>query len=603
MRRHPRQPRAAVLSLCLAALVGAAPAFSQESTILGGDLGTPNHPIFDLNVLLGAGRIYDAGYYGVSSVIGNVEAGHVWKDHEVFGMAIDAEGNLTLSTGIKVAAFVDAAHSSALTAPESPANPSVNALGSIDLHATAVGHVLAGLGFFAHQYGIAYGSTLWSGAIATSFEPNGAFSTDFASMRMPYEAFFTGNLPGLTRAADVINSSWGDSDDKSGSGAASLLTDALAAANPLTTFVVSAGNGGPASGTVGGPGTGYNGITVGALGGSGEASPYDRPSTFTSRGPMDFYNPETGQTIAGVRAAVTLAAPGEDFAVAYYGGPEGSAPKPIDGSLPDNLYIINAAGTSFSAPLVSSGVALLKDVARNHPALAANPHALDTRVVKAVLMASAHRTQGWDNGQRLVGDVVRTTQSLDWTVGAGRMDLARAYDVLTGATADIAGLSGGQIHAQGWDYGSVALGEANTYTFFDALPADVRLTIALTWFVHREFNASIADESSLSDVAFANLDLQIWLLGTHGDFLTLVAESASLYNNVEFLSYDLIAGGNYGLKVLFNGVAYDLTEGLSAETYALAWSVSAIPEPAAVAAWTAFAGLILACHLRRRRAA
>lgn len=591
MRRHPRPLRATALPFFLAALLGASTGLAQSGTILGGDVIAPDAPVFDLNVLLGADRIYNEGYGGFSTVIANVEAGHVWKDHEVF------------TTLGQVQAFVDAAHATAITTPTAPVNPAVNALGSIDVHATAVGHVLAGFGFYAHQYGIAYGATLWSGAIATSFEPNGSFDTDFTSLRVPYESFFTGNRTGLTQAADVINSSWGDSSDAAGIGAATVLTDALAAANPLTTFVVSAGNGGPDSGTVGGPGTGYNGITVGALGGSGETSPYNRPATFTSRGPMDFYNPETDQTIIGVRAAVTLAAPGEDFAVAYYGGPEGSAPEPIpgEGPLPTDLYIINAAGTSFAAPLVSSGVALLKDVAYNHETLAGNTHARDTRIIKSVLMASAHRTQGWDNGQQLVGGVVRTTQSLDWTVGAGRMDLARAYDVLTATTADVAGLGGGQIGAQGWDFASVTLGGANSYTFFDALPSDVRLTIALTWFIQREFNASLSDETSLSDIAFANLDLQIWLLDGNGDFLTLLAESSSLYNNVEFLSYDLVTGGRYGVKVLFDEVVYDLTDLHTVETYGLSWTVTAIPEPAAVAAWTAFAGLLLACHLRRRQ--
>lgn len=591
MRCHPSTLRVRILSASLTVLLGASTGLSQQSAILGGDTIAPDAPLFDLNVLLGADKIYNAGYGGFSTIIANVEAGHVWKDHEVF------------TTLGQVTKFVDAAHASALGAPEAPVNPAVNALGSVDLHATAVGHVLAGFGFYAHQYGIAYGATLWSGAIATSFEADGAFSTDFASMRVPYESFFTGNRTGLTQAADVINSSWGDSDDKSGTGSASMLTDALAAANPLTTFVVSAGNSGPDSGTVGGPGTGYNGITVGALGGSGEASPYDRPASFSSRGPMDFYNPETDQTIAGVRAAVTLAAPGEDFAVAYYGGTEGSAPEPYtgEGPLPTDYYILNVAGTSFSAPLVSSGVALLKDVAYNHASLVSNANARDTRVIKAILMASAHRTQGWNNGQALDGGVIRTTQSLDWTVGAGRMDLGHAYDVLTGQTSDVAGLGGGQIGAQGWDYATVALGDSNAYTFFDALPADVRLTIALTWFIERGFNASLSDETSLSEVAFGNLDLQLWMLDENGGFLTLVAESVSLYNNVEFLSVDLLSGGDYGVKVLFDGVIYDLTDAYDAATYGLAWSVTAIPEPAAAALWTAFAGLLLACNRRRQR--
>ena len=124
--------------------------------------------------------------------------------------------------------------------------------------------------------------------------------------------------------------------------------------------------------------------------------------------------------------------------------------------------------------------------------------------------------------------------------------------------------------------------------------------IALTWFIERGFNSTLADETSLSEIAFANLDLQIWLLDENGSFLTLVAESSSDYNNVEFLSYDLVTGGDYGVRVLFNEVIYDLTDAYDTTSDGLARSVTAIPEPAAFTLWLAFSGLLLACHRRRR---
>ena len=65
---------------------------------------------------------------------------------------------------------------------------------------------------------------------------------------------------------------------------------------------------------------------------------------------------------------------------------------------------------------------------------------LRSRVIKAVLLNSADKTPGWDNGQSLQRfngtTLLRTTQGLDYTVGAGRMNLTRAWDQFTAATTD-----------------------------------------------------------------------------------------------------------------------------------------------------------------------
>ena len=98
------------------------------------------------------------------------------------------------------------------------------------------------------------------------------------------------------RVADVINSSWGF-EDPTGSSFEAMTIDALALANH-TTVVISAGNSGPGANTVGGPASGYNKIAVGALAADNSNFPYLRPAEFSSRGPNDFYNPQTGVTKA-----------------------------------------------------------------------------------------------------------------------------------------------------------------------------------------------------------------------------------------------------------------------------------------------------------------
>ena len=95
-------------------------------------------------------------------------------------------------------------------------------LGQFDYHATAVGHTLGGLGQgYWYQVGVAPLAQLWSGAIATSWEPppapgyfiNGFDVTD-ESFLYPYvTSMRTGLVIGSgTVRTNVVNSSWGYSD-------------------------------------------------------------------------------------------------------------------------------------------------------------------------------------------------------------------------------------------------------------------------------------------------------------------------------------------------------------------------------------------------------
>src|SRR5207244_11332849 len=114
------------------------------------------------------------------------------------------------------------------------------------------------------------------------------------------QALVTGINGVPSQVVDVINSSYGDPDDKTGahSGDVSRAIDALVyRANQAhgATQVIGAGNSGPAANTILGPASGYNTITVGALGvvvGSPAGPPrYLDVSLFSSRGPQDFFLP------------------------------------------------------------------------------------------------------------------------------------------------------------------------------------------------------------------------------------------------------------------------------------------------------------------------
>jgi hypothetical protein len=562
---------------------------NARSLLITQQVGTNNLTTnYFTNEVVGAMLFYNEGFYGQRSVIANVEAGYIWNVHEVFDRSqIPAE--------LGVSAAVTHYVADASITPE------------YDFHATMVGHVLAGTGYTAEnggqfdygaadvspfvKAGIAPFAELWSGAIATSFSPEdiGSFSTTTEATLSPYRTFFRG-IAG--RKADVINSSWGG-DDPGATAETTRTIDALARENSTVAFVVSAGNSGDFP--VSAPGSGYNNITVGSVGGTH----FLTPSVFSSREAVDFYNPAKGETIAGVRAAVDIAAPGENLALAAYLGKTGGLTPRTDlvqDVSPSDLYFPGMSGTSFSAPIVAGGIGLLKDVVHYYEEnlVPLSAYTLDTRVVKSVLMAGATRTEGWNNGQTEQNGVITTTQSLDYATGAGAMNLEKTADIyLLSGTQDVAGLGGGAISSKGWDYGQLAEGGANEYRFTDSFTGQVELTISLNWFTGMDF-----DENDIGrSLSFANLNLEVWQI-IDGALGNKVAESISLYNNAEFLRIALDTPGEYAIRVAFLGMIYDLDPAANDTDYALAWQAEAVPEPAA---WVlVLAGVIVGWVIRRR---
>lgn len=544
---------------------------------------------FDLNVFLGADAYYDHAtpIIGQNTVTTNLEAGYLWNGHETLQHV--ATGTTTFVSG------TSAWGGSSVAA-------------KYDRHATWASMLIGGrqtVGGGVYQDGIAFGTDLRSAALASSWSSPAyalSFSLTTESFLVPYQRTFG--------VADVVNSSYAFT-DPAGTNGYSVVMDAYAFQAPLTTYVVSAGNAGPASNTIGSPGSAYNAITVAAL---TNANTFDTVAGFSSRGPQSFgYLTASGSVvIPGVRAAVDISAPGASLVSGFWGGQAGGNNPTLSSSTNQgtqpNDYSLGIAGTSFASPLVAGGAALVASAAKTLPGLASNPDAAQSVVVKSLLLTGADKTTGWSNGQQAVTvggtSYVRTTQSLDYAAGAGRMNLATTFGLQVNGQRDVVGTGTGglgSVAITGWDYGNAVVGATNDYVIDAVLTGSTTLTATLDWLRCRSFDYAT---TAYADVAQANLNLSIWELGGGNAFTTLVARSESLYNLVEHLSFTLPRSSRYGLRVEYPFNTFDTSTGAVWGTvaypqeYAVSWS--AVPEPSLAMASLAAAGI--GTLIRRRPA-
>ena len=210
------------------------------------------------------------------------------------------------------------------------------------------------------------------------------------------------------------------------------------------------------------------------------------------------------------------------------------------------------------------------------PALASNT-ASRCSGGKSSIAEYADKIPGWDNGQIAHpngnGGVI-TSQSLDWNSGGSALDLAQAYkQYLAADTRDVPGTAGGDqglVGRVGWDFGHVESSIDNVYQIDEVLDAGTMMTVTLTWFRDRDFDANLF---AIDEVAQADLDLAV------RDTLTgdLISQSFSGVNNVEHLHFTLPRTSQYQIEVNFFGAVFDFSGTMTGEDYGLAWAV--VPEP------------------------
>ncbi len=552
---HGRSSIARLLLAVCAAVIPLSPAALQAITAEGQATTTVGGGTFDLNAFLGADRYYTNGtaITGQNTVSVNLEAGHVWNGHEALQHVNTFYNSADTFGGGAVAPLYDRHATWAalfIGGRATPLDPSIL------------------------ETGLAPGTDLRSAAVATGWSGN-AYALSFGLSANSYLTAYGNSFA----VADVINSSYGYG-DAGGTATFTIYSDAMSFQNPDTLQVVSAGNNGPGANTVGAPGSGYNTLTVGAL---GSANNFDTVASFSSRGPQNFAYLDYAAggatvTVPGVRAVVDISAPGESLVSAFYGGQTGGNNTNLVGS--SNLgtnadaYSSGIAGTSFASPIVAGGAALAYSAAKTLPTLSTNAEATQNMVVKSLLLTGADKTSGWSNGQFTTNGVVTTTQSLDYAVGAGRMNLDRTFDLQVNGQTGVDGLTvgaQGAVLASGWDFGAAQLGFDNDYVLSDVLLGGSTFTTSLSWMRVREYVDGFVD-----DYAQADLNVSLWSLGSDNSFQAKVAESISLYNTVEHLSFALPETGSYGLRISYVGNTFDNTGGLWGSAsylqgYGLAW--------------------------------
>jgi hypothetical protein len=110
----------------------------------------------------------------------------------------------------------------------------------------------------------------------------------------------------------------------------------------------------------------------------------------------------------------------------------------------------------------------------------------------------------------------------------------------------------------GWDFSASLIGINNDYTIGDVLLGGSAFTTSLSWMRARGA-VTVGSTLNLFEGAQANLNVSLWSLGSDFSFQSKVAESVSLYNTVEHLSFALPSTGTYGLRVSYAGNTFDNT--------------------------------------------
>ena len=313
----------------------------------------------------------------------------------------------------------------------------------------------------------------------------------------------------------------------------------------------------PGTDEVRGPGSAYNGISVGRVIADLSKVSIDSAGSYTEDGRMKPDVVAPGTLITGANNN-------------WEGG---------------TLWRTGLNGTSFAVPHVTGLIAQELEAGATHG------FSTDPLVVKATIMNSATKKvlgrtfQPWAPGNMTnVAGVATTSHPLDPQSGAGLIDgLALAHQYLVGDKGP------GNVGDIGWDLNQIANQGTIDYTINHALAVGSKLTATLTWYRHVARiddgdGVLDANDTFYQDQTLSNLDLEVLRNGVP------IAASISTVDNVEHLNVSIDQGAQYSVRVLGTNV-YG-----GSERYAVAWYV---PEPGGLMLAVCAAALIGGTRFRR----
>ena len=239
------------------------------------------------------------------------------------------------------------------------------------------------------------------------------------------------------------------------------------------------------------------------------------------------------------------------------GGHTSDATMPgIDGPGRLKPEIVAPSGqTSFSAPIVSAAVALMNEIAVTDVAVASNPNAQASEVIKAILLGGGNHRDGWTNNPETSGpDRGFTDQPLDDIFGVDEVNIDTSHLIMTGGEQDGANTPPESInitHAA-WDLATVGL-DSSMYWRFNTTELADEVSILAYW--HREVR------HSFTTFWLADFELTLWTVDGTGELMSLLGDmgvdyfttgnvvSDSAVDNIEHLYIRGLAPGDYVLEV------------------------------------------------------
>ena len=224
--------------------------------------------------------------------------------------------------------------------------------------------------------------------------------------------------------------------------------------------------------------------------------------------------------------------------------------------------VVPAGATSWATPTVASAAALLLQKASTTVSLSNGTKAL---AIRSILLAGASKDEEefsspWTHSE---------SSPLDARYGAGELDVASSYRILTGG--EYAASSTSLVGSEGWNFGSASSQSTACYFFDLNNTMPLSLTATLVWnskvtpFDTNPFPVAVSYDFS---TFVPNLDLRLY--SASGFTLgTQIAASLSTVDNVELIYAMGLSPGRYALSVSSDSNAVD---------YSLAWT-AAVPEP------------------------